>query len=79
MDIRINDNVINIGLNVDDKQIDFEEEREPYTGSYNVTPTDEEQVLETARKRMLDNVKVEEVPFYMTSTPNTNGATVSIG
>ena len=34
-----------------------------YTGDYEVTPKDEEQILATKEKRMTDNVTVKEIPY----------------
>lgn len=49
----------------------------PYTGAYEVTPKAyEEQILETARKYLTQNVTVHEVPYYVTS--NQSGETVYI-
>lgn len=50
---------------------------ENYTGDYVVTPlAHDETVLETNGKRMLDDVTVLKVPYYVTS--NTYGKTVYI-
>lgn len=35
-----------------------------YTGEYEVTPTQETQILETKRKRMVRNVTVNPIPEY---------------
>lgn len=49
----------------------------PYTGEYTVIPkANEETVLRTKEKRMLDDVTVTEIPYYETS--NTSGTTVYI-
>ena len=40
----------------------YGDERPPYDGEYNITPTNQEQVLETVGKRMLQNVKVAPIP-----------------
>lgn len=37
-------------------------DRDPYTGEYTITPTDEEQVLITKNLRMTDNITVKAVP-----------------
>lgn len=50
----------------------------PYTGEYEVIPRLTEQVLETNRKRMTDNVTVHEIPITYTPNP-LNGRTVVIG
>lgn len=48
----------------------------PYTGSYEVTPTAYEQSLPTSGKSMTRNVTIHKVPYYETS--NESGITVSI-
>ena len=50
----------------------------PYTGEYVVIPRLTEQVLETDRKRMTDDVTVKEIPVTYTLNPQ-NGRTVVIG
>ena len=37
-------------------------ERDPYTGDYEVTPTAEEQVLNTRNLRMTDNITINPIP-----------------
>ena len=37
-------------------------ERDPYTGAYEVTPSEETQTLETKNKRMTDNVTINPIP-----------------
>ena len=37
-------------------------DREPYTGAYEVTPSQETQTLETYNKRMTDNVTINPIP-----------------
>ena len=50
-----------------------------YDGSYDVTPLPgAEIILETADKRMLDDVTVREIPYYET-TNEAGGYTVIIG
>lgn len=48
-----------------------------YDGAYEVTPRSYEQILDTDRKLMLDDVTVHEIPYYETS--NTSGITAYIG
>lgn len=48
-----------------------------YTGSYTVTPKTEAQVMQTANKKMLDDVSIREIPFYRVG--NDTGDTVYIG
>lgn len=47
-----------------------------YGGEYEITPSVEQQVLETKDTVMLDDVTVNAVPYYETS--NINGTTVYI-
>lgn len=49
-----------------------------YDGPYAVTPSLNEQMLETAQKMMSDNVTVKEIPIYVVSN-NSGGTTVIIG
>lgn len=49
-----------------------------YTGVYEITPTTEEQTLETRRRVMAENVTVHEIPYYET-TNESGGYTVIIG
>ena len=39
-------------------------ESEPYEGEYQVTPSQSEQVLETADKLLRENVVVAPIPYY---------------
>jgi len=51
---------------------------EPYTGEYTITPAPfNSQTLETAGKRMSDDVTVLAIPYFETS--NISGTTVYIG
>ena len=61
-------------------------DRDPYTGEYEVTPSEETQVLETKNLRMTDDVTVDsipsdyvgsEVPRKTSSDMTNNGATVT--
>ena len=50
-----------------------------YDGAYSVTPsTDKEVILDTSKKFMEADVKVEKIPYFETSN-NANGKTVTIG
>lgn len=51
---------------------------EYYTGEYVVTPSVQEQILETRNKVMSNDVTVEEIPYYETSNEH-GGYTVIIG
>lgn len=48
-----------------------------YEGIYEVTPTPDEQVLETARRTMRDDLTVHSIPYHKTSNES-GGYTVSI-
>ena len=37
-------------------------DRDPYTGAYEITPSQETQTLETKNKRMTDNVTINPIP-----------------
>lgn len=50
---------------------------DPYTGSYEITPTTYEQGLPTAGKSMIKNVTIHSVPYQETSNES-DGITVSI-
>lgn len=53
-------------------------ERDPYTGSYTVTPTNETQTLRTKNYRMTDNVVINPIPSnYGLITWNGSTLTVS--
>ena len=56
----------------------IKEEPTYYEGEYEVTPSIEEQVLETNRRYMKDDVTVKEIP-YAEVTNLANGITVTIG
>lgn len=51
--------------------------QDPYTGSYEATPTAYEQALPTAGKSMTRNVTIHKVPYQETSNES-GGVTVSI-
>ena len=50
---------------------------EPYSGTYEVTPTTAEQILATRRRFLSDDVTVHKIPYYEASNPQ-GGMTVSI-
>ncbi len=54
------------------------EEIEPYEGSYEVTPSLSEQILQTAQKKMSQNVIIHEIPISKTLNER-GGYTVIIG
>lgn len=49
-----------------------------YEGPYEVTPLFDEQILETRKKSMADDVTVLAIPIYEVSNPQ-GGTTVTIG
>lgn len=51
---------------------------ESYQGSYTVTPSSAEQILETANLLMENDVTIYEIPYFETSN-NSGGDTVYIG
>lgn len=53
-------------------------ETDPYEGDYTVTPKIASQTMETANKRMTENVTVEAIPYYAVSNTQ-GGETVIIG
>ena len=53
------------------------EEADPYDGDYIVTPSVNSQTLETANKKMLNDVQVKAIPYYDVS--NEYGRTIYIG
>lgn len=53
------------------------EEADPYEGTYIVTPSGDPQTLETANKKMLNDVQVKAIPYYDVS--NEYGRTIYIG
>lgn len=50
---------------------------EPYTGTYEVTPTTSEQTLPTERRFLSDDVTVHSIP-YVETTNEQGGYTISI-
>ena len=53
------------------------EDAEEYKGYYIVTPTGERQILETANKKLTDDVEVKAIPYY--DVANEYGRTIYIG
>lgn len=53
-------------------------ESPPYEGEYTVTPKIVSQTMETANKRMTEDVTVKAIPYYEVSNEH-NGKTVIIG
>ena len=54
------------------------EEIEAYEGDYEITPTTKEQILETADKKMKQDLTVKAIPFVEVSNTS-GGKTVIIG
>lgn len=52
--------------------------QEPYTESYEITPSIESQILKTKNKTMTDDLTVKSIP-YAEVTNTSNGITVTIG
>ena len=52
---------------------------EQYEGSYEVVPSAQKQVLETAQKVMRDDVIIKEIPYEETPNSGGRGTTVRIG
>lgn len=50
---------------------------EDYTGSYDIVPSVDAQIMETSGKRMTADVQIQAIPYYEVS--NTDGCTVIIG
>lgn len=53
------------------------EDAEEYKGDYIVTPTVDRQILETANKKLTNDVKVNAIPYY--DVANEYGRTIYIG
>lgn len=62
-----------ITMNVQQAAIVSLENLPIYAGPYDVTPTRSAQTLQTAEKRMTDNVEIKSIPYY--ETANTTGGT----
>ena len=52
-------------------------ERDPYTGDYTITPSAEEQVLETRNLRMTDNITINPIPNNY-GLITWNGSTITV-
>lgn len=69
MNVKITPQTVNINVNAAGAGItlgtpvarDFVD-RDPYTGSYEITPSAETQILETRNLRMTDNITVNPIP-----------------
>lgn len=76
-----------VQVNIDSEKVDIDfgtpvardyvSDRDPYTGSYTVTPTQSEQVLLTNNLRMTDNITVEAIPSYY-GLITWNGSTLTV-
>ena len=49
----------------------------PYTGSYDIIPSIEEQTLNNKNKLLSDDLSIKEIPYFETSNPY--GETIYIG
>lgn len=49
----------------------------PYTGSYDIIPSVEEQILNTRNRLLSDDLSIKEIPYFETSNPY--GETIYIG
>jgi len=53
------------------------DEAENYDGDYIITPSGEKQILETANKKLIDDVEIKAIPYY--DVANEYGRTIYIG
>jgi len=53
------------------------DEADDYEGEYTVTPSCESQILETANKKLADDVEIKAIPYY--DVANEYGRTIYIG
>lgn len=53
------------------------DEAEDYGGDYIITPSGDSQILETANKKLTDDVKIKAIPYY--DVANEYGRTIYIG
>lgn len=53
-------------------------QQESYNGSYEITPTIEQQILQTKNKTMINDLTIKSIP-YSEVTNTSNGITVTIG
>ena len=53
------------------------EEAEIYEGDYIVTPSTDRQILETANKKLMNDVEINSIPYY--DIANEYGRTIYIG
>lgn len=69
LDVKIQPQTVTVSVNPATMGVSFGNpiareivERDPYTGSYTITPSSETQILETNNLRMTDNITVNPVP-----------------
>lgn len=60
--VKVSVNPATVGLSLGNPIARDYVDREPYTGEYTVTPSAEEQVLQTENLRMTDNITIEPIP-----------------
>ena len=53
------------------------DEADDYEGEYTITPSGESQILETANKKLADDVEIKAIPYY--DVANEYGRTIYIG
>ena len=53
------------------------DEADDYEGEYTITPSGESQILETANKKLADDVEIKAIPYY--DIANEYGRTIYIG
>ena len=53
------------------------DEADDYEGEYIITPSGESQILETANKKLADDVEIKAIPYY--DVANEYGRTIYIG
>lgn len=79
MEVTLNERELRIDAGFDAYQeVTVLKDAEPYTGSYLITPSVNEQILNTAQKQMTQDMTIKEIPYYATSNPQ-QGETVYIG
>lgn len=78
LDICFLEETVNIEVAFSERQVIITSTVEPYEGAYTVSPTFETQTLDTAGKRMTDDLTIEEIKVSSVSNPF-GGRTVYIG
>ena len=60
--LRVDSNGVKVPVKAEQVRVVDSEPLPPYEGEYRVTPSEEEQVLATRGRKMIDNVTVEPIP-----------------